>query len=216
MKSRSVTRHRPHLCKTRPCPRSLSFRRLSEANQEESAVPATGRNPAPTSPPDRPTFRHRRASDHPHLVIPTHERSEAGGICCPSHGQVPIPTPCHLATRPPHLLSFRRVSEANQEESAVPATGRNPAPTSPPDRPTFRHRRASDHPHLVIPTHERSEAGGICCPSHGQVPIPTPCHLATTKVLCISSRTRVNKEAEGRETQSPFPLPLFPHPPCDI
>jgi len=47
---RSVTRHRPHCAKlalARP-PYSLSFRRASEARQEESAVPATGRNSIPS------------------------------------------------------------------------------------------------------------------------------------------------------------------------
>ncbi len=84
----------------------MSFRRASEARQEESAV----------------------------LVIPTRERSEAGGICCSCHSDARA----KRGRRNLLFLSFRCASEARQEESAV----------------------------LVIPTRERSEAGGIRCSCH--------------------------------------------------
>ncbi len=121
---------------------TVPSRRVSEAKKEESAVPLV----IPTHERSeeggicstplsfRRTSEARKEESAVPLVIPTHERSEEGGICC---------TPCHSDARAKrgrrnllYPLAFRRMSEARKEESAVP---------------------------LVIPTHERSEEGGICC-----------------------------------------------------
>jgi len=141
---RSVVRH-TRLCAKFPV---IPTRERSEAGG--ICCPSHKHEPHPHPVPPRrlgrPTSSHRRPSDHPTschsdaseaplLVIPTRERSEAGGICCPSLRQRPHPhsvRPRRLSA--PHVLSFRRLSEAKQEESAVPAHRQRPHPHSVPPR----------------------------------------------------------------------------------
>jgi hypothetical protein len=129
----------------------MSFRRASEARQEESAVSRQPSNGVPMSrvfcetwdstaiDPHTISISKPRTAHPTTLVIPTRERSKTGGIrckpaalewgapCLASFARRGIPPPStrirfrFRSPEPPtpQPLSFRRASEARQEESAV-------------------------------------------------------------------------------------------------
>jgi hypothetical protein len=94
----------------------------------------------------------------PPLVIPTRERSETGGTCCPQrrHNSCRDSRP-RLPSQAPRLVWGRALSPVQAAQpyraAAAPMPGKATAPPTP--QPTT--------PLLVIPTREQSETGGTCC-----------------------------------------------------